>query len=169
MYGFVTKNIPSPAFDLYVKVWSGFHCSKPMPTGKLFSLLMPSPPGGEDRTPPAFRAVEIRCRGGSCVAAQNLRGRRFLCTDAPSLPLAECDRQSHCECHYRHHHDRRRGPRRAAEIGVPPSSRQAADRRALGGRRAEDREDEDSERHDNDESSLLDDTYYDYMAEKVQD
>jgi hypothetical protein len=165
---FVTKNIPSSTISLYLRVRSDPNRSDLMATGKLFSLLMPTPPAGEDRTAPAFRAVEIRCRGASCAAAQNLRGRRFLCADAPTLPLAECDRQAHCECHYRHHDDRRRGPRRRDEIGIPPSSRQAADRRTLNGRRAEDRDCDDDDRDESDESSLLDDTYYDYMAEKFQ-
>jgi len=35
----------------------------------------------------------------------------------PTLPLKSCD-EPHCTCHYEHHDDRRKGPRRANELGV---------------------------------------------------
>ncbi len=58
-----------------------------------------------------FHAVEIRCRGEACEVALGLRGKRFLASEAPPLPLPGCN-SAHCECVYRHHEDRREGDRR---------------------------------------------------------
>jgi hypothetical protein len=84
-----------------------------------------------------------------------------LSNEAPTLPLERCDRTARCECHYRHFDDRRRGPRRSEEAGAPPPPQQRSlDERKSLGRRAEDHLSAD------DEASLLDDTYYDYIAGK---
>jgi hypothetical protein len=48
---------------------------------------------------------------------RKLVGQRFLSREAPRLPLRDCDRPD-CSCRYEHHEDRRRGPRRAREMGV---------------------------------------------------
>ena len=127
-------------------------------TRKLFSLRAPTRSESAERTGKFFNAVEIRCSADGCPAAQSLRGRRFLCAEAPTLPLQQCDRVPHCECHYRHFEDRRQGPRRADEAGAPPPARQrSVDERRQRGRRTEDHPDDD-------DTSLLDDTYYDYVA-----
>jgi hypothetical protein len=71
------------------------------------------------RTKPArdFSAAEVVPNSeGSCFAARELAGKRFLVRDVPKLPLADCNRP-HCECRYRRHADRRAGPRRAADRG----------------------------------------------------
>lgn len=54
-----------------------------------------------------YPAVSIRCANG-CGAAQQLKGQRFLGSEAPPLPLADCD-APRCQCRYHHHVDRRTG------------------------------------------------------------
>jgi hypothetical protein len=69
------------------------------------------------------------------MAAQRLKGKRFLSNDAPTLPLPECVMR--CGCKYRHYEDRRGQPRRAEERGAPPG-RVSINRRRLRGRRVTD-------------------------------
>ena len=87
-----------------------------------------------------FRAVEICADAGACTAARNCAGQRFLASGSvPRIPLLDCDHKSHCTCRYRHHEDRRAGPRRGVELGKPGSGAWiVADRRLAGGRRAGD-------------------------------
>jgi hypothetical protein len=65
----------------------------------------------------SYHAVTIAVGPRSCEGAKALQEKRFLSREAPKLPLANCDRLN-CECVYTHHADRRRGPRRAREMGV---------------------------------------------------
>ena len=65
----------------------------------------------------SYHAVTIAVGPRSCAGAKSLQERRFLSREAPKLPLANCDLLN-CECRYIHHADRRRGPRRAREMGV---------------------------------------------------
>ena len=58
---------------------------------------------------------------------------------APILPLPMCD-APHCGCHYKHHKDRRAGPRRRSEVGMMVASYNGNERRRTRGRRAEDRD-----------------------------
>src|ERR1700735_1405426 len=51
-----------------------------------------------------------------CQPAEAAKGRRFLSTEAPILPLRECDAAA-CTCKYRHYEDRRGAPRRSEEDG----------------------------------------------------
>jgi hypothetical protein len=71
----------------------------------------------------------------ACNAALACKGKRYLSSEAPRLPLAGCD-ASACACKYRHFDDRRAGARRA-ESG-PDAKRPASNRRTKKGRRAED-------------------------------
>jgi hypothetical protein len=64
-----------------------------------------------------YHAVSIMPGPRCCAAARDLVGQRFLSRQAPPLPLKGCDRAS-CECHYEHHPDRRKTPRRARDLGV---------------------------------------------------
>ncbi len=64
-----------------------------------------------------WHAVTIAPGTRACAAAQQLTGRRFLSREAPPLPLKECDR-AECTCRYEHYDDRRKGARRANELGV---------------------------------------------------
>ena len=52
-----------------------------------------------------WRAVS--CEGSGCSVVQELRGKRFLEREAPSLPLPGCG-AAHCNCRYVHYDDRRR-------------------------------------------------------------
>ena len=65
----------------------------------------------------SYHAVTIATGAKCCSAAESLRDMRFLSRQAPKLPLADCDVLS-CQCKYAHYDDRRRGPRRAREMGV---------------------------------------------------
>jgi hypothetical protein len=81
-----------------------------------------------------WRAVAIVAPSTACAAALACKGKRFLCREAPRLPLADCGAQR-CDCKYRHLPDRRGGPRRADEKGaiaarVNTNRRNTRDRRA---------------------------------------
>lgn len=73
------------------------------------------------RPPRPWHAVSIVPGSQPCAAASGLARKRFLSREAPSLPLKACD-QAQCTCHYEHHDDRRKGPRRASELGVSVDS-----------------------------------------------
>ena len=68
----------------------------------------------ERRISPALRnsskyhAVSVKPGAYACSAANTIAGERFLASQAPSLPLPDCD-ASECECHFVHHNDRRTG------------------------------------------------------------
>ena len=125
-------------------------------TKHLFSLKLPlsGPADCGDQEP--FHAVEIHASRSACDAAREVTGRRYLSAEAPLLPLADCSDPRRCNCRYRHYQDRRDGPRRDAEMGLPVKS--ASDgterRRALGRRLDDDPAHEDT----------LADTYYDYVG-----
>jgi hypothetical protein len=70
-----------------------------------------------------WHAVSVVPSEGACAKARSLARMRFLSKDAPPLPLESCDART-CRCHYRHHEDRRRLARRAADGG----SRRGGDR-----------------------------------------
>jgi hypothetical protein len=69
------------------------------------------------KPPTTWHAVSVVPGSRCCAAAKQLEGQRFLSKDAPVLPLKNCAREE-CTCHYQHHEDRRKGPRRAREMGV---------------------------------------------------
>ena len=50
-----------------------------------------------------------------CGAAAELRSKRFLGAEAPSLPLPNCSLQDQCQCKYKHWNDRRDMDRRALQ------------------------------------------------------
>ena len=68
----------------------------------------------ERRTSPAlknsskYHAVSVKPGAYACSAANNIAGQRFLASQAPTLPLPDCDADQ-CECHFMHHNDRRTG------------------------------------------------------------
>jgi hypothetical protein len=64
-----------------------------------------------------YHAVSIAPGDRCCAASRDLVGKRFLSRDAPPLPLKDCT-QPTCTCRYAHYDDRRKGPRRATELGV---------------------------------------------------
>jgi hypothetical protein len=74
----------------------------------------------------------------ACAAAKLLKNVRVLSAEAPHLPLANCDCPGACQCTYRHHDDRRAGPRRAKERGQLAGPWAMTDRRRYIGRRESD-------------------------------
>ena len=82
-----------------------------------------------------YHCVEIIAGPGGCKAAVELKKMRLLSADAPRLPLATCDTPGQCDCRYRHHDDRRAGPRRAVEKGLNVRPLATASRRKTRGRR----------------------------------
>ena len=86
-----------------------------------------------------YRAVTVRIGDEPCQAVLETSGKRYLSAEAPFLPLKDCDRQEQCSCRYQHYKDRRKGPRRGEEIGMPgKKDAEQAERRMVPGRRAED-------------------------------
>jgi hypothetical protein len=87
-----------------------------------------------------FHAVSIEPGHHACAAANFLRGKRFLSSEAPPLPLQQCVCQQ-CECRYLHHEDRRSRTRRARDVGITVDEFVAKERRKGGsrGRRESDR------------------------------
>jgi hypothetical protein len=53
-----------------------------------------------------FHAVSIRLGSNACTAAREIQGERFLASEAPQMPLPDCD-ASDCKCRFVHYKDRR--------------------------------------------------------------
>ncbi len=83
-------------------------------------------------------AVEVVSPVQVCDAAAKLAGVRILAGEAPVLPLADCTQGDSCACKYKHHQDRREGPRRDADIGLP-NTYLDSDKRQSPGRRSADK------------------------------
>ena len=84
-----------------------------------------------------FHAVSIRIKSDACAAVKVLEGQRFLSREALMLPLPDCDNPN-CRCIYEHFDDRRVGPRRDSEVGLPSGPPADGERRSSRGRRATD-------------------------------
>jgi len=68
-----------------------------------------------------------------------LRGKHFLARgEAPARPLAGCTTPATCKCVYKHHPDRRAGPRRANERAGIASAAPKEESRKKRGRRQSD-------------------------------
>ena len=85
-----------------------------------------------------YHAVSVVSGPIACAAAKQLENARMLSAEAPRLPLANCDCPGTCRCTYRHHDDRRAGPRRARERGKLAGPWAMTDRRRSIGRRETD-------------------------------
>jgi len=84
----------------------------------LFGHSEPEPKPAPAKKPVnPWHAVAIAPGPRACAAAGKLRDVRFLSREAPPLPLKACD-SAQCTCRYEHFDDRRKGPRRAHELGV---------------------------------------------------
>jgi hypothetical protein len=88
------------------------------------------------KSPYRWHAVTIVAPAKACEAAHACVGKRFLSSEAPRLPLKQCD-AARCDCKYRHFTDRRGEPRRAEETGAADKPVQT-NRRQKRGRRATD-------------------------------
>ncbi len=123
-------------------------------TARLARLLLERAETQDAPSSRRYRAVEITPGRQACAAAASHAGRRFLCAEAPLLPLSECDRPDGCQCLYRHFLDRRQSERRQ-EPDFLARPRNGSEQRARSGRRAEDKADD-----------PLEDTYFGYMSQK---
>ena len=56
-----------------------------------------------------YESKRLRICNQPCRAALKLRDHAFLSSEAPPLPLPECDRREGCHCEYSTHDDRRDG------------------------------------------------------------
>lgn len=105
--------------------------------GQLFKSKKVAPPVRQARSADPYHAVSILPGKGACPAAFRFSGKRFLSVQAPRLPLPTCD-HAHCECRFKHHHDRRAGPRRRSDQGMMTGLYNGEERRRTLGRRADD-------------------------------
>lgn len=104
--------------------------------GNLFRSK-PPPPKPAPRHVNPYHAVSILPGKAACPAAYRMSGIRFLSKSAPRLPLPSCDAEF-CSCRFKHHNDRRAGPRRLEERGLLPPTWSASERRRSPGRRSDD-------------------------------
>ena len=101
-------------------------------------LRLKKQPPTKPRPPePTVHAVSIIPGENACAAAHRFTGQRFLTAYAPRLPLPTCD-VTRCSCRYKHHKDRRAGPRRRGEVGMLTAPYSGSERRRTRGRRADD-------------------------------
>ena len=73
---------------------------------KTNSSSTPKPASTTSKRKKEFGAVSIKTGPQACSAAKYLRGKRFISSQAPALPLSECD-ISDCKCKYDYYKDRR--------------------------------------------------------------
>jgi hypothetical protein len=106
----------------------------------LRGLFKTKPVSTPKSAPPAnpYHAVSLLPGEHACAAAYRFTGQRFLSKHAPKLPLPTCD-AFHCTCRFKHHKDRRAGPRRRSDIGLMSGNWPGNERRNTGGRRTTDK------------------------------
>ncbi len=119
---------------------------------------------GAPRDTGEYRAVSIAFdKLGGCRAVHAFAGQRILSSEAPRLPVPDCN-VAECACRFQHHADRRGGVRRASDAGAFEPLYSGSERRAKApGRRAEDRAHDVSMRTpiESDPSA----TYFDFIAQ----
>ena len=89
---------------------------------------------------PPFASVSIVPCEGACAAARRLEGKRFLESEAPITPLADCSCPK-CRCKYVHYDDRRDWEDRrhpTGQGGGVPQDQGLANRRSRPERRGAD-------------------------------
>jgi hypothetical protein len=119
--------------------WRGAMASKsPSWLAGLFGAKKKAPPRRATPASTQYHAVSVLPGANACAAAHRFSGQRFLSRQAPRLPLPSCDANT-CTCRFRHHKDRRAGPRRNSDVGMVTSPYPGKERRQARGRRAEDR------------------------------
>ena len=107
------------------------------PFSGLFKSADPAPIRRSTKPQHPFHAVSIVAGPRACDAALRFKGFRFLSRQAPRLPLPSCT-SAQCDCRFRHHEDRRAGPRRRSDQGMMSGLFDGNERRRTGGRRSED-------------------------------
>ena len=96
---------------------------------EMFGQPEPKPaPVARTKKITAYHAVTIATGVRACEAAMALRRKRFLSREAPELPLEDCS-CSTCACRYEHYDDRRKGQRRARDLGVSIDGFEGTDNR----------------------------------------
>jgi hypothetical protein len=70
------------------------------------------PPQRKEARLARYQSVSVVYASKCCAAVKSLAGRRFLPSDAPSLPLAACSLSDQCKCRFQKHVDRRDYERR---------------------------------------------------------
>jgi hypothetical protein len=89
-----------------------------------------------------FAAKRFVADTHTCDAAKVFNGKRFLASEAPKLPLAECSDPALCRCKYRDISDRRDNDERRSIVGAlsreMPIGDDRTNRRAGRERRKED-------------------------------
>ena len=114
-----------------------------------------------------YHAVIIRAGREPCQEVVEKSGERVLSSEAPLLPLKDCDRPERCRCRDQHFQDRRKGPRRGEEIGMPgKKDPDQMERRRVRGRRADDIPEE--EEQDQEPISVHEDSYFQHTAETTR-
>jgi hypothetical protein len=96
---------------------------------------------GAGRTviPNHWHAVRVETKASSCSAAHDLRKKRFLSKDAPSLPLPECGNALGCPYTYKHREDRCGKQRRKGEQSFTSTQKiPKIEQRQSKGRRSDD-------------------------------
>ena len=86
-----------------------------------------------------YHCVSVVPGRNACKAVRILKRERYFPDEAPPLlPVPGCTAES-CQCHYKHHTDRRYRARRAAKAKTPEQLSIESDRRTSPGRRGCDR------------------------------
>lgn len=84
-----------------------------------------------------YRAVSVEPDVlAGCEAAREQSGARYLCSEAPMLPLADCTTREQCRCRYRHWNDRRQDDRRSLKSGIASQYFNGEERRTAKDRRS---------------------------------
>lgn len=76
-----------------------------------------------------YAAVRVKPHEHACNAAFDISHRSFLVSDAPILPLQDCNKSESCRCGYRHYDDRRQGISRRGESIVMTDAYNKKERR----------------------------------------
>ena len=76
-----------------------------------------------------YHAVTICSRLKKCAAAEGISDQAYLSSQAPVLPLQNCDQAGSCACKYQHQDDRRGEMRRDSDFGLPGRRYDEQDRR----------------------------------------
>jgi hypothetical protein len=123
-----------------------------------------SEPESEDTGKGEYSSVTIDFgKSDACPAVMKIFGLRFLCKDAPTLPLVGCTGKV-CSCIFRHYDDRRAGLRRAEEEGIIQRRYEGVEKRVeQRARRAEETFSETVEQEKKQISDTQEDTYYDFI------
>ena len=73
----------------------------------------------EAKLRPTYPAVSVVAREGRCCReVLEYVDKRYLASEAPTLPIDACDRYAQCQCRYKKWDDRRQDERRFGAPGM---------------------------------------------------